>query len=276
VHRRVDVAEIPLVGRQLPVWMKVIVTQHQVQLRLGEFGVDNGERQHVKGQVPGGVPRVLPLVRHGDDVIVEHVKPLAVAHLLAQRRSNVVLLQPLVHIVVEVLLGPEHAGQGLAKNIAAIRVSLDRRRNQRRIEGVRCFNPGAEQLVETGKRIAAGAGGGARQPQANRLFFTGSDRQLAVGGSLGAGLPGIDGIMPLVDEKAVETVLDIGAAVRCAGDALMIGFILGKEQRHVPFTAEIVIVEEFLEQGVGMVSMNNAVAIAVNPGQHRFRAAAGP
>ena len=33
----------------------------------------------MKRKVPGGKPRVLPLVRHRDDVVVDHVEPLHVA-----------------------------------------------------------------------------------------------------------------------------------------------------------------------------------------------------
>ena len=81
VHGRVDVAEVPLVGRDLAVRVQVLVAQHEIELRLGEVVVDHRERQHVEGQVPGGEPGVLPLVRHRDDVVVVHVEPLAVAHL---------------------------------------------------------------------------------------------------------------------------------------------------------------------------------------------------
>ena len=89
VHRRVDVAEVPLVGRQLAVRVQVVVAQHQVELLLGEVGVDHAQRDHVEGQVPGRVPRVLPLVRHRDDVVVEHVRPLGVAHAAAFLRRQV-------------------------------------------------------------------------------------------------------------------------------------------------------------------------------------------
>ena len=80
VHRRIDVAEVPLVGGQLAVRVQVVVAQHQIELLLGEVGIDHAQRNHVERQVPRRVPRVFPLVRHRDDVVVEHVRPLAVAH----------------------------------------------------------------------------------------------------------------------------------------------------------------------------------------------------
>ena len=75
MHRRVDVAEVPLVGGQLTVGVLIARLQHQVELMLGEVRVDARQRDRVKGEIPGGVPRVLPLVRHRDDVVVEHVEP---------------------------------------------------------------------------------------------------------------------------------------------------------------------------------------------------------
>ena len=68
VHRRVDVAEGPLVRRQLSVGVHVPLAAQQDQLRLRELRVDVRQRDAVKGEVPRGVPRVLPLVRHRDDV----------------------------------------------------------------------------------------------------------------------------------------------------------------------------------------------------------------
>ena len=87
VHRRIDVAEVPLVGGQLAVRMQVVVAQHQIELLLGEVGIDHAQRNHVERQVPRGVPRVFPLVRHRDDVVVEHVGPLAVAHAAGARAA---------------------------------------------------------------------------------------------------------------------------------------------------------------------------------------------
>ena len=79
VDGRVDVAEVPLVGRDLAVGVHVALAQHQLELLLGEVGVDERQRRAVEGEVPGGVPGVLPLVRHRDDVAVVHVVPVRVA-----------------------------------------------------------------------------------------------------------------------------------------------------------------------------------------------------
>ena len=86
VHRRVDVAEVPLVGRDLAVGVHVPLAQHQLELLLAEVGVDERQGEDVEGEVPGRVPGVLPLVRHGDDVAVVHVVPVLVARRGLPRR----------------------------------------------------------------------------------------------------------------------------------------------------------------------------------------------
>ena len=85
LDRRVDVAEVPLIGRDLPGRMQVKLLQQQIELLLGEIDVDRRQGDRVKGQIPGGEPRIFPLVRHRDDMVADHVEPLAVAHLT--RRS---------------------------------------------------------------------------------------------------------------------------------------------------------------------------------------------
>ncbi len=86
MHRRIDVAEVPLVGRQLPVRVHIPLAQHQHELLFGEFGIDQRQRQAVEAQVPGGVPRIFPFIRHGDHVGVVQVHPLVVAAELARGR----------------------------------------------------------------------------------------------------------------------------------------------------------------------------------------------
>ena len=79
VDRRVDVAEGPFVGRQLAVGVHVPFARKQDQLLLGELGIDQRQRDAVKGQVPGGIPGIFPLVGHRDDVGVVQMRPVAVA-----------------------------------------------------------------------------------------------------------------------------------------------------------------------------------------------------
>ena len=149
VHRRVDVAEVPLVGRDLAVGVHVALAQHQLQLLLAEIGIDERQGEDVEGEVPGRVPGILPLVRHRDHVAVVHVVPVVVARGgLARRleRVGAALLQPLVHVVVVELLAPEHARQGLPHDVG--RVGVQRGRDDGGVELVGLGAPRLEDVVE--------------------------------------------------------------------------------------------------------------------------------
>ena len=90
VHRRIDVAERPLVGRHLAVRMHVPFARHEQELLLGEIGIDERERDAVKGEIPRRVPGIFPFVRHRDHVGIVEMAPLVVAALesLARRRAG--------------------------------------------------------------------------------------------------------------------------------------------------------------------------------------------
>src|SRR6516162_1917689 len=64
VYRWIDIAEGPLVSGDLAVGMHVPLARQQHELLLGKLGIQMRERNAVECQIPGGVPRVLPLVRH--------------------------------------------------------------------------------------------------------------------------------------------------------------------------------------------------------------------
>ena len=67
---------------------------------LANCGSSLRERNHVESQVPGGVPGILPVVRHGDDVAIVEMLPVVVAAVLAarrRRRLRGIAFQPLRH-----------------------------------------------------------------------------------------------------------------------------------------------------------------------------------
>ena len=148
VDRRVHVAEVPLVGGHLPVGVQVGTAKHQLHLLLGEIGVHDRQRQRVEGQVPGRVPGVLPLVGHGDDVLVQHVEPLRVpgVAIAVMEWVGVVLVEPVVAIEEEELFAPQHAGDGLAHDVG--RVLTHGWRRDRLVELVGFTTPGGEDVVE--------------------------------------------------------------------------------------------------------------------------------
>ena len=122
MDRGIHIAEVPLIGGHLPVGVQVGRAEHQVHLLFGEVGVHDRERERVEGQVPGRVPGVLPLVGHGDDVVVQHVEPLRVPgiSISMMERVGVVLVQPVVTVEEEELLAPQHAGKSLAHHFRCV------------------------------------------------------------------------------------------------------------------------------------------------------------
>ena len=129
--------------------MHVPLAQEQHELVLGEVGIDLREGDHVEGQVPGGVPRVLPLVGHRDDVAIVKVGPVCVAargSAGGRRRLLRIALKPIPHNVMVELLAPKQARVGLARD--ARFVFAEALGEALRIELVRFANPIAEYLVE--------------------------------------------------------------------------------------------------------------------------------
>ena len=78
MYRRIDIAKCPLICGKLSVRMHVPFAQQQNELFLCEIGVDDRERNTVERQVPRRVPRILPLVRHRNDVVVVEMRPILV------------------------------------------------------------------------------------------------------------------------------------------------------------------------------------------------------
>ena len=226
-HRRVDVAEVPLVGRDLPARVQIARVQQQLDLLLGEVDVDQRQRRAVEGQVPGREPGVLPLVRHRDDVAGDHVEPADVADVGRVRVPGVdaVLAQPAVHVVGVVLLAPQQARERLAHDQRA--VGAERRRDDRGVERVGLLDPRGEDRVEVERLV------GGRQPHADLGRLAGADLQHVVGGALGARA---SGERRTVDHVLVERRLRSGLVVaeqeRCGGlEAPLAQRLVAREHR---------------------------------------------
>ena len=100
--------------------MHVPLAQQQDELALGPLGIDQGDGQGVKGQVPGRIPGILPLVGHGEHVQVVQVRPVGIAALLAALGRGWlgrIALQPQLDAIVVELLAPHQPGQGLPLNL---------------------------------------------------------------------------------------------------------------------------------------------------------------
>ena len=240
VDRGVHVAEVPLVGGHLPVGVLVGTAKHQLHLLLGEIGVHDRQRQCVEGQVPGRIPGVLPLVGHGDDVLVQHVEPLRVpgVAIAVMEWVGVVLVEPVVAIEEEELFAPQHAGDGLAHDVG--RILTHGWRGDRLVELVGFTTPGGEDVVE---RLSEGLGllvrRRAREAHANHLGLTGADGDLVVCRDLRALPAGVHGILAAVDDAVVDAVLHVRALVLLPRkESLVVGFVLGEQQRNVAFAGK--------------------------------------
>ena len=151
VHGRVGVAERPLVCRQRTVGvLEPLAAEHQ-ELVLGERRVDVGQGDRVKSHVPGGEPRVLPRIRHGQDVAGVHVEPPRVAaapSLRWWRRLGRITVQPALHVVPVELLPPDHPREGLTGDEPGVVVHVGG--DHLGVELVRLTAPRREHLVELG------------------------------------------------------------------------------------------------------------------------------
>ena len=128
---------------------------------LANCGSIARERDHVEREVPGGVPRVLPLVGHRDDVAVEQVRPVAVA----ARRARLgggggwpgsPSSQSFDDVVVELLASRAARRTPAATTLPLLGVERRRRaarRRTRRPRAMRCV----EDRVELRGRTASSA-----------------------------------------------------------------------------------------------------------------------
>src|SRR5215471_3438164 len=72
-------------------------------------------------QIPGGVPWVLPLVGHRNDMLIDHVVPLAVAHVSARPHGiDTMFREPFLDVETEVLFAPQHSSECLAHDVGFI------------------------------------------------------------------------------------------------------------------------------------------------------------
>ncbi len=231
---RVHVVEIPFVGWNLAAGVLEADAEEQIELLFGKVGIDHDQRDGMEGQVPGCVPGVLPLVGHRDDVGVHHVEPLAIAH--AVQRIGlpgvaVLLRQPLVQVVVVKLLRPQHAGQRLAHDVGRVGGQLGRRNGgvERVRLGLALRHFRLESASQRRGRIPPWPFSHEPQPNLGRLARL--HRQLVMGGGLRALLGRVDCRLHAADHVIVEAILDVGGHVRLVPGALLVGFVIGKQQR---------------------------------------------
>ncbi len=250
MNRRVDVAEVPFVGRDLTVRVQVALLQQQQDLLLGVGRIDQSERHGVERQIPRRVPGILPLVRHRDDVGVHHVRPVGVAVAAAIRppgRRATVRRQPGVDVVVVELLAPEHARQGLANDRATI--GGERGRDDLGVKLVRLALARLEHPRESlpqGAVVVFDARAGEAQPK--RLTTLRRDLEGVVRRRLGPHLSRVDRLLGTIDDVVVDPVLEVAeclpvVSIRLPLPAPGIGLVVGEEKRRPRLAVEQVFTE---------------------------------
>src|ERR1700730_9166743 len=174
MHGRNNVSQSPFISRYLPVGVHIPLAEHQRELLFCEVRVDQGKRSAVECQVPSRIPRILPLVRHGNHVSVVQVSPLMITpfpSLLGWTWVVRVASQPILDDVMIELLGPEHPRKALAHDVLG--VSGEILRNDRCVKFFRLAPPERERFVEGGKRVLSfEVRVGKSHPYYNRLTRT--------------------------------------------------------------------------------------------------------
>ena len=178
-------------------------------------------------EVPRRIPRVFPGIGHGEDVVVVEVRPVAIAALPAarrRRRPRRITRDPAADVVVEPLLAPQHAGDGLAHH--ELRVLAQRGGNDGGVELVRLTTTLIERLVEirewrlqvTVDQTQPHDGGSARRHLEHEVRCR-----------LGALGHRIHGAALAVHDVVVEGVFDVEVGVLGAVEPPPIGLVLGIE-----------------------------------------------
>ena len=217
MNRRVHVAEVPLVGWNLAARMEIVLAQHQLQLVLGEVGVDDRQRQRVEGEVPGRVPWVLPLVGHRDDVLVDHVEPVAVAELAAavaermrrrapratnrRRRSSTACVHSMPASACRIT-----AAASAERTAASPTCRI--RRPRRPAASVSAKS--RPNIAPSRRPRASAAGASATRRRRTVADSSGADRHAVVGGSLRAGPLRIHRVLRAMHDEVVDAVLEVG------------------------------------------------------------------
>ncbi len=269
VNRRVHVAERPLVGGDLPVRVLVPLAHQQIDLALGEGRVDERERDAVEGEVPRGVPGVLPLVGHRHHPLVVEVAPLVVPPALARRGGRGlarVAVEPVVDDVVVELLRPQHPGERLPLHPPLVLGHL--LGLEGRVVRVRLVAAALHRRVEVGEGIEVAVAvhrrHGARPYESEPPRRRPARRHLPprVRGGLGARLRGAHRRPVARDDVRVERVLHAGRGAGRAPDPRRVGLVLREEQIRVAVDVEHVVAERVVARldGVARVRVDALLA----------------
>src|SRR5882672_9599209 len=239
MHGRVNVTEVPLVGRHLPSRVEKKFLKQQRELFLGEIDIDSSQCNGVEGEVPRGVPGILPLVRHRNDASAHHVEPFVVSGSAGVRPEWIyaVLLQPFVYVITKILLAPQHSRQRLSHDQSLI--FADPVRRDALIELICLALTCLHDLIKALKRIAYFRRIQVSQPQPDRSGFTCANIQWIMCGSLGSFALRVDRLPFAIHYVVVDRILYIRTLARRAKDPFLVRFILREQQFMISLKVEV-------------------------------------
>src|SRR6516225_11041206 len=146
--------------------------------------------------------------------------------------------QPLADIVVEILLAPDHTGQGLS--LYGLNVRVGQRLLQAGVEFVRLLAPPVEDVIEisVGRSPQSGC-----QSQTYPHLTSGRHGELVVGGAFRSRSGWIDRFCIPLDQKFVKGILEIAFSILHPEEASRICLILAKQAGRSAFRVQRVIAE---------------------------------
>src|SRR5690606_37110894 len=126
----------------------------QLHLMFRKLRIYDGERYHVKSEIPCSIPWILPFVGHGNNISIRQMHPVSIPSFPTTRRRrwlSGVSFQPLRDIIVIELLTPHHACKRLTLDILSFRIGYILLKGI--IKGICFFQSLSENLIEVFKGI---------------------------------------------------------------------------------------------------------------------------
>ena len=228
VDGRVHVAERPFVGGELAIRVHEPFAREQIKLTLGKVWIHERERNAVERQIPRGIPRILPLVRHRNDVGVVEVRPLGVARVLAgggRRRLAGIAVEPFADVEMIKLFRPNHARERLPLNGTQV-VVLDAALHVG-VKFIRLGDALGKNLGEVGEGFRGGLAG---EAQLDFARAAGGNFQFVMRAHFRASALGVHGVFISADEIVMEGVLEKSGGWLAAENAVGVRLVVAEQK----------------------------------------------
>src|SRR5688572_30156468 len=219
--------------------MHVPLPRHQQQLFLGEIRIDQGKCNAMKGEIPGGIPRVFPLVRHRDHVGIVKMPPVRIPALetFARRLGpGWVAFEPAVDVVMIKLLAPEQTGQRLTHNIAAVPAGI--LWNDRSIELLRFVAALRHKLIEFSIERLTRRRRKIAETEPSREACAWLQYRRIMRCRFGSRRVGTYAVQSFVNQVVVDAVFYEASGVLGIEQTAVIGFILREQQLGIFLTVK--------------------------------------